>query len=249
MAPKPSVAATVQPKAKKIDLGAAASFGKSDNLDINSPTHTAGPPRPPSIAGDLIDDLNDDLFNVRGGEATVADNSQEFGDFSSAFGTTTSSAATHVPSVNNPILGGGGLVGTTSSNDDDFADFSAFESGAAPSATITTTPAFSNIANIPSMPIVGAAAAVPPPQQSQSQSDNLLFMGMPSVNNLMAGGPVNSSSFGGLESLSPVPPMGGGNQQDLLADFGDLNLNQPSIMGAGAPSGEYFGYYLQSMVI
>lgn len=187
-APPPKPAA-VQPK--KIDLGAAASFGKSDKMDINSPTHTAGPAA--TTQRDLIEDI--DLFNA----PPTVDNNQEFGDFSSAF-----AAAPVVQATTN----------ANNNADDDFADFSAFDSGAS-----TTAPAFSQ--NIPSA-AVAAAPTLP------SASDNFLLMGMPSVNTLMAGGAVNNL----MPSVTPQS-----NQQDLLADFGDLNLNQPISSSSGNSGG------------
>lgn len=204
VAAKPA-ATVVQPKAKKIDLGAAASFGKSSNLDINSPTHTAGPVTTVQ-GGDLIDDFSDDLFNAPAASNSAAvDNSQEFGDFSSAFGP----ATTTTTSVNN-----------SNNNEDDFADFSAFESSPSTGlGGVVAAPAMPAFSNIPS------ASPLPPTQQPLS--DNLLFMGMSGVNTMMA------SPMGGASS-SHSPAMGG---QDLLADFGDLNMNQPT-MGASAASGE-----------
>lgn len=199
VAPKPAAAAAVvQPKAKKIDLGAAASFGKSSNLDINSPTHTAGP----VTGGDLIDDFSDDLFNAPAAASSnsVVDNSQEFGDFSSAFG----------PATTTPTI-----VNSSNNNEDDFADFSAFESSPSTGGGgvgVAPAPAMPAFSNIPS----------PLPPTQQPQSDNLLFMGI-GVNTMMGGAPSSHS-----------PAMGA---QDLLADFGDLNLNQPS-MGASTASGE-----------
>lgn len=197
VAPKPA-AAVVQPKAKKIDLGAAASFGKSSNLDINSPTHTAGP----VTGGDLIDDFSDDLFNAPAAASSnsVVDNSQEFGDFSSAFG----------PATTTPTI-----VNSSNNNEDDFADFSAFESSPSTGGAgggVGVAPAMPAFSNIPS----------PLPPTQQPQSDNLLLMGI-GVNTMMGGAPSSHS-----------PAMGA---QDLLADFGDLNLNQPS-MGASTASGE-----------
>lgn len=209
--------AVVQPK--KIDLGAAATFGKGEGgLDIHSPTHTAGPT---AVAGqrDLIDDFSDDLFNAPQenstvGYSAVVDKCQEFGDFSSAFGG-----------------GGAGGASVQSPGDDDFADFSAFDGSSGqqpPQPPQTANNAFANIPTV--TPVQGQQQ-----QQQQSSSDNFLLLGMPSVNTLMAGGAVNN--------LMPMPvggSSGGNTQQDLLADFGDLNLNQPTMGGSsGSGGGEY----------
>lgn len=207
-APPKVKSAPVQPK--KIDLGAAASFGKG-SLDIHSPTHTTGPTtNNNTVQRDLIDDFSDDLFNSgsNGGHNATVDNNQEFGDFSSAFGG----------------AGPGAVAVQKNDDDDDFADFSAFDSGAATTgASVMGIPA--TFANIPSQTIV-----TPQPPQQQA-TDSFLLMGMPSVNTLMAGGAVNN-----LMPMQPSPTSNN-NQQDLLADFGDLNLNHVPTMGGGSASG------------
>lgn len=131
---------------KKIDMGAATNFGR-DELGINSPTHrnthseedlfatsntitttsTANKPelddifKTCSTTNNLVsstvssqsNNLDDDFFNPR------ADDTQEFGDFASAFGTT----AAPVTSKSEP------LVGHNDTKKNDFADFSsAFDS-------------------------------------------------------------------------------------------------------------------------
>lgn len=212
-APPKVKAAPVQPK--KIDLGAAASFGKG-SLDINSPTHTTGPNNNNNtVQRDLIDDFSDDLFNSgsNGGHTVTVDNNQEFGDFSSAFG------------------GAGPSSVQKNNDDDDFADFSAFDSGAGTTgASAMGIPA--TFANIPS----ASQTTVTPQQPQQQSTDSFLLMGMPSVNTLMAGGAVNN-----LMPMQPSPTSNN-NQQDLLADFGDLNLNHvPTMEGGSASGGEYNG--------
>lgn len=83
---------------KKVDLGAAANFGRDAS---QSPL-----PRPPSGgSGDLLDD-----FNPRAGELVESSVTNEFGDFEAAF---TNSAPAPVAPVIAP-----------SKSEDDFADFS-----------------------------------------------------------------------------------------------------------------------------
>lgn len=140
---------------KKIDMGAATNFGR-DELGINSPTHRSTHAEEDLFAtsnttsvtttnqADSLDDIfktcsntnalvsntvstqsnktEDDFFNPR------EDESQEFGDFASAFGT---SAPTTQPEK---LLKNGGII--TEQRKNEFADFSsAFESNQASSNT------------------------------------------------------------------------------------------------------------------
>lgn len=108
-----------QKSAKKIDLGAAASFGKSDDFDINSPTHTAGNVSNTTTIQANLFDIDENLFQPipteEMGSPSGLPDGNDFGDFSSA----------------NP---------TNNSTTTEFADFSsAFSSHGAPS-TIPNIP-------------------------------------------------------------------------------------------------------------
>ncbi|KAL7730524.1 hypothetical protein ACLKA6_000525 [Drosophila palustris] len=94
----------------KINLGAAANFGKTPNAaGIHSPTHREKTLNSAALAAD-----DDDDFNPRAGDAPPAPSVQEFGDFSSAFGSESAAA----PST--------GILPPPASNDE-FADFAAFQ--------------------------------------------------------------------------------------------------------------------------
>lgn len=200
---QPKMATTAAPAptvgAKKIDMGAAASFGKSDKFGINSPTHTAGPTTDYQQQGDLIgttdggdgfgnnnnNDDDDDLFKsiapaTRTTKPAAGVASDDFGDFSSAFG---QPAATFSSST------------TTNSNIDEFADFS---------SAFVGTP--------------GSPSAAVLPVQPQQQQENILFLSNPSPL-LMA--PTNNDGVHTMDG-------GASSRPDLLADFGDMSLNRTS---------------------
>lgn len=159
-----SVTKPAKTTAKKIDMGAATNFGR-DEIGINSPTHRnthaeedlfttsnviVATPAVTANKTDLLEDIfktcpttndlasetvspqsnkDDDFFNPR------EDESQEFGDFASAFGATTATTAPTVPAVPVPSVSPDKLE--TKKND--FADF-----GAAFISSSTTTPSSSN---------------------------------------------------------------------------------------------------------
>lgn len=201
-----------KPTNKKIDMGAASSYGVRTDLGINSPTHrnthaeedlfttddapvvVATPAKP---ADDLLDDIfktcatvptnstsqgDDDFFNPR------EDESQEFGDFASAFGNN-SSAPVAVNNVN---------ATTVAANHDEFADFSSAFVPPAPALDVSTN----NLNN----------------------SNSLLF----GANN------INQPLFNQSEPTSLV----GNNAPvaDLLSDLDGLSLD------AVVPSGEFLFY-------
>ncbi|XP_031632874.1 telomere length regulation protein TEL2 homolog [Contarinia nasturtii] len=152
---------------KKIDMGAATNFGR-DELGINSPTHrnthaeedlfstsniintsTANKSdlddifKTCSTTNNLVSDpvssqskrVEDDFFNPR------ADESQEFGDFASAFGT---SSATVQPTTPLPQEQpeNNALVDSNDTKKNEFADFSsAFEANHQTSSNTTNDPA------------------------------------------------------------------------------------------------------------
>ncbi|GAB0087537.1 Telomere length regulation protein TEL2 homolog [Sergentomyia squamirostris] len=187
---------------KKIDMGAAANFGKNADLGINSPTHKSShdedlfspnnntAPAKGGGGGDLLEDLFrtcpakspvpggdglslEDDFNPR------ADDNQEFGDFASAFG---------------------GAEAKPQKKEDEFADFSgAFLGGNPPvgsnanSLLLTTTP-----------------LAAP------SSSNN--FGPSPTINMFGSTLPVQSPA---------APPA-----QDLLSDFSGLQINTTPLNAA-----------------
>lgn len=195
---------------KKIDMGAASSFGKSfDDLGINSPTHrnthaeedlfdnnnimstsskpapvfkTCPPPSPPSTRSGAVDNHGDFDFNPREDEA------DDFGDFTSAFAPTKTAAA----------------ASTSAAFAADFG--SAFVDAGA-----------SNANNIVSGANNGLLFETIAPQRPAEVS---LF-----------GSPLATNSTASLANImaQPIAASGGGN--DLLSDFGGLNMNTPVFNG------------------
>ncbi|XP_014219643.1 telomere length regulation protein TEL2 homolog [Copidosoma floridanum] len=153
---------------KKIDLGAAANYGKDQQQQSQSPVNLMRSPikqqpvqrNKNDILNDIFDSHNDnngaananndDDFNPRADSYTPVPSAQgsgDFGDFTSAFGSPT--------------------IGSKSKNTDEFADFStAFDSGL----------------NI-SQP---AAAAATVPQQQHQPQISLLGATIPNIGNPMA---------------------------------------------------------------
>lgn len=216
--PKSLVNPAIVPKAgipkptnKKIDMGAASSYGVRTDLGINSPTHrnthaeedlfTTDDAPVSAIAvlanqTDLLDDIfktcatvptnnksqgDDDFFNPR------EDESQEFGDFASAFGN--NSAATPV-AVNNVKP-----AASIAADRDEFADFSSAFVPPAPALNISTN--------------------------SLNNSNSLLF-GANNINQPLFNQSEPSSLVG---TSTPVT--------DLLSDLDGLSL------GASVPSGKF----------
>lgn len=148
----------VKQPTKMIDMGAALTYGAHSDLGINSPTHrsthadenlfdadgVSSAPTAGVSQGDLLDDLfktcasvpqtvvskvqpaatgaEDDFFNPR------EDESQEFGDFASAFGNSTA------PVQSAPVAAS--LPRPPSAGADEFADFSSAFVPVAPAANI-----------------------------------------------------------------------------------------------------------------
>lgn len=213
---------------KKIDMGAASTFGR-DELGINSPTHrnthaeedlfgTANVVNVNANKVDLLDDLfktcatssdspvietasaihaDDDFFNPR------SDETNEFGDFASAFGGSASATTTAaaVAKASTPasaaVIASLSLDSASDSKNCDFADFSAFDGGSQQSST----------SNVP------------------HDSANLLF----SMNVLNTNAQTTTSNSN--------QPIG-----DLLSDLDGLSLNVP------VASGECF-YFSSFLVV
>ncbi|XP_068152006.1 telomere length regulation protein TEL2 homolog isoform X1 [Drosophila tropicalis] len=195
--------ASAKPSQKKIDLGAAANFGKApadSAAGIHSPTHRDTPSNTSSNNNnDLLDDLfktctpppsqsqplsqganivdDDDDFNPRASDA----GGQEFGDFATAFGGGGSSS---LPAPPTPELPSTGILSTSN---DEFADFAAFHGS---SATTTTT-----------------TAAL-----SSALDGNLLATATPA-----------NDSF---DLFNSAGPQSATTATDLLAGLGDLSIHQ-----------------------
>ncbi|XP_059612311.1 telomere length regulation protein TEL2 homolog isoform X2 [Phlebotomus argentipes] len=191
---------------KKIDMGAAANFGKSSELGINSPTHKSShdedlfsPNNNTAAAtkgGDLLEDLFrtcppaqskptsvdsvslGDEFNPR------ADDNQEFGDFASAFG------------------GENAPKPAVVKKEDEFADFSSAFLG----------------------------AEVPPAPVS-ANANNLLLTNAPLASNDFGGPSPTINMFG-----SAIPVQTQAPAQDLLSDFSGLQLNTTPLNVDGGKS-------------
>jgi clathrin interactor 1 len=194
---------------KKIDMGAAANFGKQTDLGINSPTHRNthaedlfSPSTPSPKQSSKSKDLLDDIFQTCPAPTSVTtkksikthqdlsgdefdpragDGNAEFGDFSSAFGgPATKTTTTHKKNT----------------DDDEFADF----------ASAFTAPA--------------------PAASAQFNANNLLFS-VPTPSSVPAKVPMgqdllDANVFG--TSLAATEPT---MNADLLSDFGGLNLGNP----------------------
>lgn len=193
--PKPAIKVT-----KKIDMGAATNFGR-DEMGINSPTHRNTHAEEDLFAtsntietttatssnkADLLDDIfktcsstsnpvsekmlphgDDDFFNPR------EDESQEFGDFASAFGTSTqttttpvavASVATPAPAtvIAQPTQPIEQAIETDDTKKNEFADFG--------SAFTTTTNQTSSNSNDPAN-LLFAINTTPNAQQTTSNSN------------------------------------------------------------------------------
>lgn len=200
-----SASATSSRAPKKIDMGAAFTYGKSSDLGINSPTHRSTHSEnlfgdEPAIVtqpigsksnNDIIEDIFSsaaaasnpiDDFDPRAGEAAA-----DFGDFASAFG------GSEAP-VKTPAFVSAPVAPATN----EFADFSS---------------AFSAQTTVPA-----AAAAA-------SLDDNFLFNPQPvpaqSSNSLLGSADLFGNSV--ITNAFTSPPAAG--NKDLLSDFGDLTLN------------------------
>ncbi|XP_015112980.1 clathrin interactor 1 isoform X1 [Diachasma alloeum] len=211
---------------KKVDLGAAANYGKDPSANsgvvqgnlISSPIKSQ-PKKNNDILNDLFDTSNDnsrtaidndDDFNPRESDyVPVASQNvvnANFGDFTSAFG------------------------GTKQDNDDQFADFtSAFNSGV-------------TIGRNDNNWVAGGAAAGGRLDSLQSNQEGLsgqsntedLMAGNGLSGNFMSSGPVGLTNQGGATRTNGnnnTGPMGA----DLLTDFGGFNaFNANSQMGNNA---------------
>ncbi|KAF6209130.1 hypothetical protein GE061_014874 [Apolygus lucorum] len=166
---------------RKVDLGAASTFGK-----VELPAPILEPPST-KASSNLIEDLGDDLF---GESKPSANPSSDFGDFANAF---PSPAATSEASE--PV------------SKDDFADFSsAFsgkESAPATPAPIGTTP-------FPRPPSTGWPS-VPAPSAQSSSLVNGAPSDPSSNSDLLMGLSVAQPSMSGPTSVGPmtssIPPM------------------------------------------
>lgn len=209
---------TVAPTSnKKIDMGAASTFGQATDLGINSPTHrnthdeedlfdnnnympvssssskppvfkTCPPPSPPSSRN--ANHQDDFEFNPREDE-------NDFGDFTSAFG-----------SNSNPP------PAQSAANVDIFStDFS----GAFSSAPV--------VPSVASNSLLFDTSAVPlaaPAKPVASNNDISLF-----------GSPLGASNMPNLfgSTAHPLASSSLGGAADLMSDFGGLNMNSPVLSG------------------
>lgn len=194
-----------KPVSKKIDMGAAANFGKNAELGINSPTHKSSHDEDlfspnNNTAAAKSNDLLEDLFRtcppVQGkgpsGEVSLeddfnprAEDNQEFGDFASAFGSENATAAAAAPAK----------------KVDEFADFSA---------------AFLGGAEVP--------AAAPAPTVA-GNANTLLLSTTPLASNNFGPSPTINMFGSAMPVQNPAPA------QDLLSDFSGLQLNTTPLNG------------------
>uniref|UniRef100_A0A1B0C8Y9 ENTH domain-containing protein n=1 Tax=Lutzomyia longipalpis TaxID=7200 RepID=A0A1B0C8Y9_LUTLO len=193
---------------KKIDMGAAANFGKNPELGINSPTHKSthdedlfSPNNNTVAAATKNNDLLEDLFRTcpvaqskggSGGDSLTGaeddfnprgEDNQEFGDFASAFG---NESAQPPPAA--------------AKKEDEFADFSAAFLGAGP----------------------------PPAVAAPTNANNLLLTTTPLTSNNFVPSPTMNMFGSAMPAPAAAPPS-----QDLLSDFSGLQLNTSPLNAPG----------------
>ncbi|KAL6434931.1 hypothetical protein ACFW04_005238 [Cataglyphis niger] len=200
---------------KKVDLGAAANYGKEQsNSSASVQSNNLSSPNKQKTKNDILNDifesqsdnnrLDDDDFNPRANTQSVAQSQNanlDFGDFTSAF--------------NNPAT-----VKTKDSNDE-FADF---------------TSAFNNvvISNPPNQPQINLMAipTVNNPMANSANISNAMYANTMQTTGTMAGTAVMQNSKTTNDLLDSLPP--GLNNQitnnntvtsntDLLSDLDSLN--------------------------
>lgn len=192
---------------KKIDMGAAANFGKSKAAGIHSPTHRDTPPEDiVSKSNNTNNNLIDDLFKTCSPPSTTthsagaksndfddfnprADDSHEFGDFASAFGSSDTTAKTTASNI--PVAKVAPVV--SAPKGDDFADFAAFQGEVAPASN--------RAGSVPMGNMFGSAA----------------------------NGSASLDLFGGSSTTSQANIMAAGSGSagsDLLSGFADLSISQ-----------------------
>uniref|UniRef100_A0A1L8DF86 Putative equilibrative nucleoside transporter protein n=1 Tax=Nyssomyia neivai TaxID=330878 RepID=A0A1L8DF86_9DIPT len=244
---------------KKIDMGAAANFGKNTDLGINSPTHKSthdedlfSPNNNTMATKD--NDLLDDLFRTcapaqsKGGDSLVsggeddfnprAEDNQEFGDFASAFGGESAPVA--------PVK-----------KEDEFADFSAaFLGGGPPPAQsnannllLTTTPLTSNnFGPSPTINMFGSAmpsaAAAAPAQDLLSDfsglqlntsplNDNVL---LPSSNTILQ--PQNPNAANANAITTSATTQMGSQVGSTWTNTGSINLDLDNLLASKRGKGD-----------
>uniref|UniRef100_A0A224X9Q3 Putative equilibrative nucleoside transporter protein n=1 Tax=Panstrongylus lignarius TaxID=156445 RepID=A0A224X9Q3_9HEMI len=187
---------------KRIDLGAAVSYGKTEGVE-RSPK--VKPPTLPNLLGDTI---HDDLFDPRqetespqratGVTTPASQQPPEFGDFANAFPQTVSNTTTSTSGTEEK---------------DDFADFtSAFTVDSTSSNTAGVTPAPSLIGMSPSIQATQPASLLSSPTASsstlvngiKSQSNTELLMGL-CADTGSSMSPVGAVSNASNLLLSPQP--------------------------------------------
>jgi hypothetical protein len=188
----------VKQPTKKIDLGAASTYGKSTDLGINSPTHRSThsedlfgtdvtpPTKTIKSSSDIENIFDNDDFNPRASEPPAP--AGDFGDFESAFGKTTAKLPS-VPSI------------PSSPQNADFADFSSAFTTNVPSTKATTQPLDDNFL-FSAPPVQIAAVPIVPIAKSNDITADLF------------GNSVITSAFTSQST-----------KNDLLDDFADLKIN------------------------
>lgn len=192
---------------KKIDLGAASTFGK--DIGINSPTHRNTHDEevfsPVQQSGnDLLEDLfqSNDMVTPTQKSFVRLDDSEDFnpraddadfGDFNSAFG------GSDAAPIHNVVAGNLKVPPRPPSlSGDEFADFgNAFTVGVDPQPT----------------------------SSSLHQSNSLLFGTTPIIQPSLTAASASLDLFGGNLAALVNPPPTSSASADLLSDFGGLNLN------------------------
>lgn len=173
----------VKPTTKKINMGAATNFGKNE-LGINSPTHTEQSFSANNNVTNSNNDLLDDLFNSSPNKKSNVDDfnpraeeTQEFGDFTSAFG---GPSSTQKP-TNEFADFGTAFVSSTNINNTTSLEDTLFD---IPTAAVNSQ--YENISNVD----LFGNNAISQSMSSSNNSDLLSDFGSLNINT-----PINSGKF------------------------------------------------------
>lgn len=200
---------------KKIDLGAASNYGK--NIGINSPTHQNShsedlfsPNNNTSAIKKQHNDLLEDIFSSAESPSTPSSKGGAIIDDFNPRAEEIQEFGDFASALNSNSSSSSGL---TSSNkpdliEDEFADFASAFTGANPPLSLSLN--VENSTNLFGESNIGGS--------SSAETAGLDLFGGPSIHSIMSGG-------GGASS---IPISSGLTTNDLLSDFGDLNLT-PSI--------------------
>jgi len=219
--PQPKAQAKAKRPLKKVDLGAAATYGK-DATRGQSPAAVQNNKNNNMILDDLFSDSQPKVGQVD----HMVDNNESFDDFDPRAGEPANSMSGYEALAldNNNV--------STAKVVDDFADFSsAFSGGGSAPAPVNNDvdlfggpPVTAPAAAAPELDLFAGFSSAPAPAPTSNID---LFSGMQPA-------PVTSASFGLFASPAPAPATQGPSSLDLL-DGLTLSSLPPPVMGQQAP--------------